>query len=114
MILSGGPSSIYDKDAPIADLRILDLKVPVLGICYGMQYLTHVLGGVVARAEEREYGNAGIRIKDLRRPLPRFQQREGGDGLDEPRRPHREDARRLQIAGRQQEQPCRRHGRSFP
>jgi GMP synthase (glutamine-hydrolysing) len=66
IILSGGPSSIYDKAAPIADPRILDLNVPVLGICYGMQYLTHVLGGAVAKAEEREYGNAGIRIKDLR------------------------------------------------
>src|SRR5512136_1045788 len=66
IILSGGPSSIYDKAAPIADSRILDLQVPVLGICYGMQYLTHVLGGVVAKAEEREYGNAGIKIRDLR------------------------------------------------
>jgi len=66
IILSGGPSSIYDKAAPIADRRILDLKVPVLGICYGMQYLTHVLGGVVAKAKEREYGNAVIKIRDLR------------------------------------------------
>jgi len=66
IILSGGPSSIYDKAAPIADQRILDLQVPVLGICYGMQYLTHVLGGVVAKAEDREYGNAGIKIRDLR------------------------------------------------
>ncbi len=66
IILSGGPSSIYDKAAPIADSRILDLQVPVLGICYGMQYLTHVLGGVVAKAEEREYGNAGIKVRDLR------------------------------------------------
>ena len=66
IILSGGPSSIYDKDAPIADARILDLNVPVLGICYGMQYLTHVLGGVVAKAEDREYGSAGIKIRDLR------------------------------------------------
>jgi GMP synthase (glutamine-hydrolysing) len=66
IILSGGPSSIYDKGAPIADPRILDLEVPVLGICYGVQYLTHVLGGEVAKAEEREYGNAVIKIKDLR------------------------------------------------
>jgi GMP synthase (glutamine-hydrolysing) len=66
IILSGGPSSIYDKAAPIADTRILDLQVPVLGICYGMQYLTHVLGGVVAKAQDREYGNAGIKIRDLR------------------------------------------------
>jgi GMP synthase (glutamine-hydrolysing) len=66
IILSGGPSSIYDKAAPMADPRMLDLNVPVLGICYGMQYLTHVLGGEVAKAEEREYGNAAIKIRDLR------------------------------------------------
>jgi GMP synthase (glutamine-hydrolysing) len=66
IILSGGPSSIYDKAAPIADFRILDLQVPVLGICYGMQYLTHVLGGVVAKAEDREYGSAGIKVRDFR------------------------------------------------
>ena len=66
IILSGGPSSIYDKGAPFSDGRMLDLKVPVLGICYGMQYLTHLLGGTVARAEEREYGNAGIKILDTR------------------------------------------------
>jgi GMP synthase (glutamine-hydrolysing) len=64
IILSGGPSSIYDKDAPLADKRILDLEVPVLGICYGMQFLTHLLGGVVAKAADREYGNAIITIKD--------------------------------------------------
>ena len=66
IILSGGPSSIYDKAAPLADEGILDLHVPVLGICYGMQYLTHVLGGLVARAENREYGNAAVRVKDFR------------------------------------------------
>ncbi len=64
IILSGGPSSIYDKDAPLADKRILDLEVPILGICYGMQFLTHLVGGVVARAADREYGNALITIKD--------------------------------------------------
>jgi len=64
IILSGGPSSIYDKDAPIADREILDLGVPILGICYGMQYITHVLGGVVAKATNREYGNASLSILD--------------------------------------------------
>jgi len=64
IILSGGPSSIYDKDAPFADKRILDLKVPILGICYGMQFLTHLFGGMVAKAADREYGNAIITIKD--------------------------------------------------
>ena len=65
IILSGGPSSIYDREAPKSDRAILDLGVPILGICYGMQYLTHVLGGEVARAEDREYGNAVITIEDV-------------------------------------------------
>lgn len=64
MILSGGPSSIYDKDAPIADKALLDLQVPILGICYGMQYMTHVLGGVVEKADDREYGSAEVVIRD--------------------------------------------------
>ncbi len=66
IILSGGPANIYDGDAPLADRRILDLGLPVLGICYGMQYITHVLGGLVARADNREYGSATITIKDDR------------------------------------------------
>ncbi|MDB4443995.1 glutamine-hydrolyzing GMP synthase [bacterium] len=64
IILSGGPASIYDKDAPMADRAILDLGVPILGICYGMQYLTYILGGKVAKAEDREYGSASITIED--------------------------------------------------
>jgi GMP synthase (glutamine-hydrolysing) len=64
IILSGGPSSIYDKDAPFAEKEILGLGIPILGICYGMQYITHVLGGVVAKAADREYGNATISILD--------------------------------------------------
>jgi len=64
IILSGGPASIYDKDAPIADRAILDLGAPILGICYGMQYLTYILGGEVAKAEDREYGSASITIED--------------------------------------------------
>lgn len=66
IILSGGPATVYDKEAPLADRAILDLKLPVLGICYGMQYLTYVLGGVVAKAEDREYGSATIHIMDNR------------------------------------------------
>jgi GMP synthase (glutamine-hydrolysing) len=64
IILSGGPANVYDRDAPLADRCILDLGLPVLGICYGMQYITHVLGGVVAGADNREYGSATITIKD--------------------------------------------------
>lgn len=64
VILSGGPASIYDKDAPMAEVEVVELGVPVLGICYGMQFLTHLLGGSVARATDREYGNATIIIED--------------------------------------------------
>ncbi len=62
IILSGGPSSVYDDGAPTMDPAILDLGLPVLGICYGMQLLAHVGGGHVARADKREYGPAKVRI----------------------------------------------------
>jgi GMP synthase (glutamine-hydrolysing) len=62
IILSGGPSSIYDKDAPIPDLKIFELGIPVLGICYGMQLMAHRLGGKVAKALKREYGKADLLI----------------------------------------------------
>ncbi len=75
IILSGGPSSIYDRAAPMAEEGILSLGVPVLGICYGMQYMTHVLGAVVAKAEDREYGNAVISIKDSRTLFHGFDRR---------------------------------------
>jgi GMP synthase (glutamine-hydrolysing) len=64
IILSGGPASIYDAGAPMAHAAILDVGVPVLGICYGMQFLTNLLGGRVAKASDREYGNALIRVED--------------------------------------------------
>jgi GMP synthase (glutamine-hydrolysing) len=60
IVLSGGPSSVYDKDAPVCDPQVLQLGVPVLGICYGMQWLTHSLGGKVAPAARREYGPAQL------------------------------------------------------
>jgi GMP synthase (glutamine-hydrolysing) len=63
IILSGGPSSVYDKDAPVCDPNVLRLGVPVLGICYGMQWLSHTLGGKVERAERREYGPAHLEIE---------------------------------------------------
>jgi len=66
IILSGGPSSVYDKGAPLPDKDLLGLGVPVLGICYGMQYMTYILKGKVAKAAEREYGNAYIAIRDTR------------------------------------------------
>jgi GMP synthase (glutamine-hydrolysing) len=60
-ILSGGPNSIYEEGAPQLPEYVLESGVPVLGICYGMQALTHALGGVVAPATEREYGRATLR-----------------------------------------------------
>jgi GMP synthase (glutamine-hydrolysing) len=60
IVLSGGPSSVYDTGAPACDSQILQLGIPVLGICYGMQWLTHALGGKVERAERREYGPARL------------------------------------------------------
>ena len=58
VVLSGGPTSVYAKGAPRCDRRIFDLGVPVLGICYGMQLMSHTLGGDVRRAGGSEYGNA--------------------------------------------------------
>ncbi len=64
IILSGGPASVYDPDAPHLDPEVLALDRPVLGICYGMQVLAHLLGGKVAAAQEREYGKANLQIDD--------------------------------------------------
>jgi GMP synthase (glutamine-hydrolysing) len=64
IVLSGGPSSIYDKEAPICDLEIFRLGIPVLGICYGMQLMAHALGGQVAKAAKREYGRATLMVDD--------------------------------------------------
>ncbi len=63
IILSGGPCSVYDADAPLADERVLALGVPVLGICYGLQYIAHKLGGKVRAAEKREYGHAEVTVE---------------------------------------------------
>ncbi len=64
IILSGGPASIYEKNSPKVDQGIFDLGIPILGICYGMQYMMDALGGKVKTAEKREYGFAELRIKD--------------------------------------------------
>jgi GMP synthase (glutamine-hydrolysing) len=62
LILSGGPCSVYDADAPAADPEMLTLGLPTLGICYGLQFLTHHLGGKVRPADKREYGPAQVSI----------------------------------------------------
>jgi GMP synthase (glutamine-hydrolysing) len=73
IILSGGPCSVYDADAPAADPGVLALGVPVLGICYGLQFMAHHLGGRVEPAASREYGHAEVEIvreTELFRGLP--------------------------------------------
>jgi GMP synthase (glutamine-hydrolysing) len=64
MVLSGGPSSVYDKDAPHPDPEIFSLGIPVLGICYGMQLMAHHLGGQVEFSPRREYGAATLHVLD--------------------------------------------------
>ncbi len=64
IILSVGPSSVYDKAAPKIPKEVFDLGIPVLGICYGMQLMAYLLGGKVYRSKAREYGAADLEIKD--------------------------------------------------
>ncbi len=89
LILSGGPSSVYDADAPPADDRVLHLGLPVLGICYGLQFMVYKLGGKVRAADKREYGHAQVELlnaasplfKGLQGPLPVWMSH--GDEADE-------------------------------
>jgi len=64
IILSGGPASIYEKNSPKVDQQIFNLHIPILGICYGMQYMIGSLGGKVDSARRREYGLAELHICD--------------------------------------------------
>jgi len=64
IILSGGPSSIYEKGSPKIDNAVFDLNIPILGICYGMQFMVDALGGSVKRAKKREYGFAELKTKN--------------------------------------------------
>jgi len=63
IILSGGPGSVYESDAPTCDRRIYDLGLPILGICYGLQLIVHHLGGKISAGAQREYGPAQIHIE---------------------------------------------------
>jgi GMP synthase (glutamine-hydrolysing) len=69
IVLSGGPSSVLDADAPFAHREVLDLGVPVLGICYGLQWMCQQLGGVVEASDDREYGRAQLKLERRGDPL---------------------------------------------
>jgi len=64
IILSGGPSSIYENESPGMDSAVFNLDIPILGICYGMQFMVHALGGTVKQAEKREYGFAELLVEN--------------------------------------------------
>ena len=91
IILSGGPNSVFDEGAPTADPGILDLGVPLLGICYGMQLVARLSGGKVVPSQQREYGRAEIAIRENKGLFAGFEPRataivwaSHGDRLDEP------------------------------
>ncbi|WP_082807878.1 glutamine-hydrolyzing GMP synthase [Helicobacter himalayensis] len=69
IILSGGPASVYEEGAYKPDSRIFELGIPVLGICYGMQYIAHFFGGSVVRAEAQEFGKAVLEILNIEENL---------------------------------------------
>ncbi len=69
IVLSGGPSSVYDADAPAADPALLKLDAPMLGICYGLHFIVHHMGGKVRTAPKREYGHAEVILEDRSTPL---------------------------------------------
>jgi GMP synthase (glutamine-hydrolysing) len=91
IILSGGPNSVFDEGAPTADPAILDLAVPILVICYGMQLVARLSGGKVVPSNQREYGRAEIAIRENKGLFAGFEPRataivwaSHGDRVDEP------------------------------
>src|SRR5213075_967160 len=90
IILSGGPCSVYDDDAPPADERVLSLGLPVLGICYGLHFITHKLGGKVVPGPKREYGHAQVEVVERESSL--FRDLPASLSV---RHPHREQCRQV-------------------
>ncbi|MDD4600676.1 GMP synthase [glutamine-hydrolyzing] [bioreactor metagenome] len=89
IVFSGGPSSVYSDKAPKCDAKVFDLGIPILGICYGMQLTAHLLGGKVAHADSREYGNTHLFVdngQDLFTEISRETQvwMSHGDYIDTP------------------------------
>jgi GMP synthase (glutamine-hydrolysing) len=70
IILSGGPSSVYDANAPKADPAVLTVGLPILGICYGLQFITHHLGGKVVPGTAHEYGHAEVEVTEFAPAAP--------------------------------------------
>lgn len=64
IIFTGGPNSVYEENSPKIEKEIFELKVPILGLCYGMQLMAHTLGGEVINASEREFGKTEIKTED--------------------------------------------------
>src|SRR5919205_957718 len=90
IILSGGPNSVYDDNAPLADPKIFDIA-PVLGICYGMQLIAHIEGGKVIRTNRREYGRAEMKVIEPKALFAGFSEGESvttwmshGDHIEQP------------------------------
>ncbi len=77
IIFTGGPSSVYGIDSPKCDEKIFSLNIPILGICYGMQLMTNVLGGIVAKANKREYGTTNVSIDNSSLLLQGFGEENG-------------------------------------
>jgi GMP synthase (glutamine-hydrolysing) len=79
IVLSGGPASVYEPGAPSVDPRVFSLGVPVLGICYGIQLIAHLLGGRVERAASREFGQARVIVEKPEGIFHRFARDEALD-----------------------------------
>ncbi|HEY2742987.1 MAG TPA: GMP synthase (glutamine-hydrolyzing), partial [Polyangia bacterium] len=62
LVLSGGPSSVYEEGAPLVSRELFELALPTLGICYGVQLMAKLLGGNVVPADKREYGRAHVKV----------------------------------------------------
>ncbi|MGF1508885.1 MAG: glutamine-hydrolyzing GMP synthase [Myxococcota bacterium] len=69
IVLSGGPNSVHDDGAPSVDPRLFELGIPILGICYGLQLMSHLLGGEVQPTDRREYGRADLKLGSTTSPL---------------------------------------------
>ena len=69
IIFSGGPASVYEEGAPTVNKEVFELGLPILGICYGMQLITHLNGGKVEKAESREFGKAILEVLEPQNDL---------------------------------------------